>query len=125
MPTAHLRHRKHPYGVRKFSPGLRPSGLGWRYGERRPIGVQIDNPTSSLLGLTLVYVSDVGQSDIKVYDASDLQRTVVVPTDTDPNLTGVAVSHKFILRWTVTFGYVWSLDGSFQRTLDLSTGCPA
>jgi len=120
---------KHPYGVRKFSPGLRPSGSwGGATAKGAPIGVQIDNPTALSVGPDgLVYVSDVGQSDIKVYDASGtLQRTVVVPTDTDPNLTGVAVNHKFILAVGTSHPsvYVWSLDGSFQRTLDLSTWVP-
>jgi len=120
---------KHPYGVRKFSPALRPIGSwGGATAKGAPIGVQIDNPTALSVGPDgLVYVSDVGQSDIKVYDASGtLQRTVVVPTDTDPNLTGIAVNRKFIFAVGTSHPsvYVWSLDGSFQFTQDLSTWVP-
>ncbi len=120
---------KHPYGIRKFSPALRPIGSwGGATTKGAPIGVQIDNPTALSVGPDgLVYVSDVGQSDLKVYDASGtLQRTVVVPTDTDPNLTGVAVNRKFIFAVGTSHPsvYVWSLDGSFQFTQDLSTWVP-
>jgi len=120
---------KHPYGIRKFSPGLRPIGSwGGAASKAAPIGAQIDNPTALTVGPDgLVYVSDSAQSEVKVYDASgNLQRTVVVPTDTDPQLTGIAVNRKFIFAVGTSHPsvYVWSLDGSFQFTQDLSAWVP-
>jgi hypothetical protein len=74
-----------------------------------------------------VYVSESAQPEVKVYDtAGALQRTAVVATDTDPQLTGIAVSRKFIFGVGTSHPsvYVWSLDGLFQRTLDLSPWVP-
>jgi streptogramin lyase len=120
---------KHPYGVRKFSPALRPIGSwGGAASKGAPIGAQIDNPSAIAVGPDgLVYLSESAQSEIKVYDAAGTpQRTVVVPTDTDPQLTGIAVNHKFI--FAVGTGhpsvYVWSLDGSYRLTQDLSPWVP-
>jgi hypothetical protein len=120
---------KHPYGIRKFSPGLRPIGSwGGAASKNAANDSQIDNPTALTVGPDgLVYVSDSAQSEIKVYDASgNLQRTVVVPTDTDPQLTGIAVNRKFIFAVGTSHPsvYVWSLDGSFQFTQDLSAWVP-
>jgi hypothetical protein len=117
---------KHPYGIRKFSPGLRPIGSwGGAAAKNAANNAQIDNPTALTVGPDgLVYVSD---AEIKVYDASGTpQRTVVVPTDTDPQLTGIAVNRKFIFAVGTSHPsvYVWSLDGSFQFTQDLSTWVP-
>jgi len=49
---------KHPYGIRKFSPALRPIGSwGGATTKGAPIGVQIDNPTALSVGPDgLVYV---------------------------------------------------------------------
>ena len=120
---------KHPYGIRKFSPGLRPSGSwGGAAAKNAPVGTQIDNPTALAVGPDgLVYVSESAQPEIKVYDAAGtLQRTVSVPTDTDPQLTGIAVDRRFIFAVGKSHPlvYVWSLDGSFQFTQDLSTWAP-
>jgi len=117
---------KHPYGVRKFSPALRPIGSwGGAAAKNAANNAQIDNPTALTVGPDgLVYVSD---AEIKVYDAAGTpQRTVVVPTDTDPQLTGIAVNRKFIFAVGTSHPsvYVWSLDGSFQFTQDLSTWVP-
>jgi len=120
---------KHPYGIRKFSPALRLIGSwGGAAAKNASNNTQIDNPTALTVGPDgLVYVSDSAQSEIKVYDASGtLRRTVVVPTDTDSQLTGIAVNRKFIFAVGTSHPsvYVWPLDGSFQRTLDLSTWVP-
>jgi hypothetical protein len=124
---------KHPYGVRKFSPALRLIGSWGGSAAKKAANnavnnAQIDDPTALTVGPDgLVYVTDSAQSEIKVYDASGtLQRTVVVPTDTDPQLTGIAVNRKFIFAVGMRHPsvYVWSLDGSFQFTQDLSTWVP-
>jgi hypothetical protein len=120
---------KHPYGVRKFSPALRPIGSwGGTASKGRPIGAQIDNPSAIAVGPDgLVYLSESAQPEIKVYDAAGTpQRTVVVPTDTDPPLTGIAVNHKFIFAVGTSHPavYVWSLDGSYRLTQDLSPWVP-
>jgi hypothetical protein len=120
---------KHPYGIRKFTPGLRPSG-SWGGGaaKKAPVSAPIDNPTALAVGPDgLVYISELAQPEIKVYDAAGTpQRTVVVPTDTDPHLTGIAVNRKFIFAVGTSYPsiYVWSLDGSFQFMQDLSAWVP-
>ena len=120
---------KHPYGIHKFSPALRLIG-SWGGGTAKEAttNAQIDNPTALTVGPDgLVYVSDSAQSEIKVYDAAGtLQHTAVLATDTDPQLTGIAVNRKFIFAVGASHPsvYVWSLDGSFQFTRDLSTWVP-
>ena len=129
---------KHPYGIRKFSPALRLIG-SWGGATTKnaaaknatanaPPNAPIDNPTALAVGPDgLVYVSESSQPEIKVYDAAgSLQRTAVLPTDTDPQLTGLAVNRKFIFAVGASHPsvYVWSLDGSFQRTQDLSAWVP-
>ncbi len=120
---------KHPFGIRKFSPGLRPSGSwGGAPSKVASTGVQIDNPTALAVGPDgLVYVSESAQPEIKVYDAAGtLQRTVAVPTDMDPQLTGIAVDRKFIFAVGTSHPsvYVWALDGSYRLTQDLSAWVP-
>jgi sugar lactone lactonase YvrE len=120
---------KHPYGIHKFSPALRPIGSWGRATAREAAtGAQIDNPTALAVGPDgLVYVSESAQPAIKVYDAAGtLQRTAVLPTDTDPQLTGVAANHKFIFAVGASHPsvYVWSLDGSYRFTQDLSAWVP-
>jgi len=120
---------KHPYGIRKFSPALRLIG-SWGGGTAKEAttNAQIDNPTALTVGPDgLVYVSDSAQSEIKVYDAAGTpRRTAVLATDTDPQFTGIAVNRKFIFAVGASHPsvYVWSLDGSFQFTRDLSTWVP-
>jgi NHL repeat len=120
---------KHPYGIHKFTPGLRLIGSwGGAAAKNAPSDAQIDNPTALAVGPDgLVYVSESAQPQVKAYDpAGTLQRTVVVPTDTDPQLTGVAVNRKFIFAAGASHPsvYVWSLDGSYQFTQDLSAWVP-
>jgi hypothetical protein len=120
---------RHPYGIHKFTPGLRLIGTwGGATAKNAPPGAQIDNPTALAVGPDgFVYVSESAQPEIKVYDGGGtLLRTVVVPTDTDPQLTGVAVNHKFIFAVGASHPsvYVWSLDGAYQRTQDLSAWVP-
>jgi streptogramin lyase len=120
---------KHPYGVRKFSPGLRPAGSwGGASAKGAPAGAQIDNPTGLAVGPDgLVYVSERTNPEVKVYDTTGtLLHSAVVATDTDSYLTGVAVNRKFIFAVGASHPsvYVWSLDGSFQFTQDLSTWVP-
>jgi len=116
---------KHPYGIRKFSPGLRLIGS---WGGAAAKDAAIDNPTALAVGPDgLVYVSELARPEIKVYDVTGApQRTVVVPTDTDPQLTGIAVNRKFIFAVGTSHPsvYVWALDGSFRMTQDLSTWVP-
>jgi streptogramin lyase len=118
---------KHPYGLRKFSPALRLIS-SWPASKEGPTDALIDNPTALAVGPDgLVYVSESAQPEVKVYDtAGALQRTAVVATDTDPQLTGIAVNRKFIFAVGKSHPsvYVWSLDGLFQRTLDLSPWVP-
>jgi hypothetical protein len=128
---------KHPYGVHKFSPGLRLIGSwGTAKGSTAPknappdapSNTQIDDPVALAVGPDgFVYVCESSQPEIKVYDtAGSLQHSVVVPTDTNPQLTGIAVDRKFIFAAGASRPsvYVWSLDGSFQRILDLSPWVP-
>src|SRR5229473_3018093 len=54
-------------------------------------------------------------------------RTLSAPADAaDAQLTGVAVSKKFVFAVSATHPsvYVWALDGSFRMTQDLSTWVP-
>jgi hypothetical protein len=129
---------KYPYGIHKFSPALRLIG-SWGGATTKnaaaknapvdvPSSAQIDNPTAIAVGPDgFVYVSESAQPEIKVFDASGaLQRTAVLSTDTDPQLTGVAVNRKFIFAVGASHPsvYLWSLDGTYQRTQDLSTWVP-
>ncbi|HXN52876.1 MAG TPA: NHL repeat-containing protein [Candidatus Acidoferrum sp.] len=117
---------KHPYGIHKFSPGLRPAGSwGGASTKGAAVNAQIDNPTALAVGPDgLVYVSERANPEVKVYDTTGtLLHSAVVATDTDPYLTGIAVNRKFIFAVAASHPsvYVWSLDGSFQFTQDLST----
>lgn len=128
---------KHPYGLHKFSPALRPAGSwggaatkqGRAAPKEAPIGDQIDNPSALAVGPDgLIYLSESAQPQIKTYDSSGTrQRTLSVPADaTDAQLTGVAVNHKFIFAVSATRPsvYVWSLDGVYRLTQDLSAWVP-
>jgi sugar lactone lactonase YvrE len=128
---------KHPYGLHKFSPALRPAGSwggaaakqGRAAPKEAPIGAQIDNPSALAVGPDgLVYLSESAQPQIKIYDATGtLLRTLSVPADaTDAQLTGVAVNNKFIFAVSATHPavYVWSLDGAYRLTQDLSAWVP-
>jgi sugar lactone lactonase YvrE len=117
---------KRPYGLHKFSPALRAAG-SWGSGSVKEAA--IDNPSSLAVGPDgLVYLSESAQPQVKVYDSSGtLQRTVSVPADAaDAPLTGVAVNRKFVFAVSATHPsvYVWSLDGSYRLTQDLSAWVP-
>ena len=120
---------KHPYGIHKFSPALRLiSSWGVTKAKEAPAGAPIDNPSSLAVGPDgLIYLSESAQPEIKVYDSGGtLQRTAALATDADPQLTGLAVNRKFIFAVGASHPsvYVWSLDGVFQRTQDLSAWVP-
>jgi hypothetical protein len=121
---------KHPYGLHKFSPALRPAGSwGSAASKEAPTGAQIDNPSALAVGPDgLVYLTESAQPQIKVYDATGTpQRTLSVPADAaDAQLTGVAVNHRFIFAVSATHPsiYVWSLDGVYRLTQDLSAWVP-
>jgi hypothetical protein len=117
---------KHPYGLHKFSPALRPAGS---WGSATAKESAIDNPSSLAVGPDgLVYLSESAPPQIKIYDNTGTpQRTLSVPADApDAQLTGVAVNHKFIFAVSATHPsvYVWSLDGAYRLTQDLSTWVP-
>jgi streptogramin lyase len=117
---------KYPYGVHKFSPALRPAG-SWGSGTVKEAA--IDNPSSISVGPDgLVYLSESAQPQVKVYDATGTpQRTLSVPADAaDAQLTGLAVNRKFVFAVSATHPsvYVWSLDGAYRLTQDLSTWVP-
>jgi streptogramin lyase len=117
---------KRPYGLHKFSPALRPAG-SWGSGAVKEAA--IENPSSLAVGPDgLVYLSESAQPQIKVYDTSGTpQRTLSVPADAaDAQLTGVAVNRKFVFAVSATHTsvYVWSLDGSYRLTQDLSAWVP-
>jgi len=120
---------KHPFGIRKFSPGLRPSGSwGGASTKGAAVNAQIDNPTALAVGPDgLVYVSERANPEVKVYDTTGtLLHSAVVATDTDPYLTGIAVNRKFIFAVAASHPsvYVWSLTGEDLYTLDLSAWVP-
>jgi hypothetical protein len=129
---------KHPYGIRKFSPALRPIG-SWggataKNGAAKsapanvPSSAQIDNPTALAVGPDgLIYVNERANPEVKVFDTTGtLLHSAVVATDTDPYLTGIAVNRKFIFAVGASYPsvYVWSLTGEDRYTLDLSTWVP-
>jgi hypothetical protein len=121
---------KRPYGIHKFSPALRLIGSwGGATAKEAPIGSLIDNQSALVVGPDgLVYLTESAQPQIKVYDATGTsQRTLSAPTDAaDAKLTGVAVNKKFIFAVSATHPsvYLWSLDGSYRLTQDLSTWVP-
>jgi streptogramin lyase len=121
---------KHPYGVRKFSPALRRIG-SWGEGTAKQgaTSTDIDNPSAIAVGPDgLVYVSEAAQPQIKVFDATGAPlRNVSLPADaTDAQLTGISVNRKFIFAVSATHPavYVWSVDGAYRLTQDLSTWVP-
>jgi streptogramin lyase len=121
---------KHPYGIRKFSPALRPAGSWGGTGTKEAAaGAQIDDPSALAVGPDgLVYLSESTQPQIKIYDnTGSPQRTLSVPADvTGAQLTGLAVNNKFVFAVSATHPsvYVWSLDGSYRLTQDLSAWVP-
>jgi sugar lactone lactonase YvrE len=117
---------KHPYGIRKFSPGLRPIGS---WGGSAAKETPVDNPSALVVGPDgLLYLCESARPQIKVYDSTGTpQRTISVPSDAaGAQLTGVAANRKFIFAVSASHPsvYVWSLDGSFRFTQDLSTWVP-
>jgi hypothetical protein len=120
---------KHPYGLRKFSPALRLIGSWGGASKEAAAGVPIDNPSALAVGPDgLVYLSESAQPQIKVYDAAGTpQRTISTPADgAGVQLTGLAVNKKFIFAVNATSPsvYVWSLDGGYRLTQDLSRWVP-
>jgi streptogramin lyase len=122
---------KHPYGIRKFGPGLRPSGSwGGARAREAPIGAPIDNPSAIAVSPDgLVYLSESAQPQIKVYDPTGTpQHTLSTPADAaDALLTGIAVNKSFVFAVSAAHPlvYVWTLDGSYRLTQDLSAWVPA
>ncbi len=117
---------KHPYGIRKFSPGLRPIG-SWRGSAAKE--TPVDNPSALVVGPDgLLYLCESAQPQIKVYDSAGTpQRTGSVPGDAAAEqLSGIAVNRKFIFAAGASHPsvYVWSLDGSYRLTQDLSAWIP-
>jgi streptogramin lyase len=121
---------KHPYGIRKFSPGLRAAGWWGGATKNAPVGAQIDNPSAIAIGPDgLVYLSESAQPQIKVYDPSGTPlRTLALPTDVaDAQLTGLAINKGFVFAVSATHPsvYAWTLDGSYRLTQDLSAWVPS
>jgi sugar lactone lactonase YvrE len=117
---------KHPYGIHKFSPGLRPIGS---WGGSAAKETPVDNPSALVVGPDgLLYLCESAQPQIKVYDSTGTpQRTISVPSDAaGAQLTGIAANRKFVFAVSASHPsvYVWSLDGSFRFTQDLSTWVP-
>src|SRR5258707_11379834 len=117
---------KHPYGIRKFSPGLRPIGS---WGGTAAKETPVDNPSSLVVGPDgLIYLCESAQPQIKVYDSTGTpQRTISVPSDAaGAQLTGIAANRKFIFAVDASHPsvYVWALDGAYRFTQDLSTWVP-
>jgi streptogramin lyase len=118
---------KQPFGVRKFNTSLRPAGS---WGGRRAREASVENPSALVVGQDgLVYINDVGRSQITVFDAKGtVQRTLSVPADVGAaELDGIAVTPKYALavetkRPTV---HVWALDGTYRLSADLSPWIPA
>ncbi len=116
---------KHPYGIRKFSPGLRLIG-SWGGAVK---DAAVDNPSALAVGPDgLVYLSESAQPQIKVYDPTGTpQRTLSTPADAaDAQLTGIAINKKFVFAVSATHPsiYIWALDGAFRMTQDLSAWVP-
>jgi streptogramin lyase len=121
---------KRPYGIRKFSPALRRIG-SWGGAAAKEAGTAapIENPSALAVGPDgLVYLTESAQPQVKVYDATGTtQRTLSMPADAaDAQLTGIAVNRKFIFAVNASHPsvYVWSLDGAFRMTQDLSAWVP-
>jgi streptogramin lyase len=120
---------KHPYGIHKFSPALRPVGSWGGASKEAAAGAPIDNPSALAVGPDgLVYLSEYAQPQIKVYDSTGTpQRTISTPGDAaEAQLTGLAVNKNFIFAVNATSPsvYVWSLDGGYRLTQDLSRWIP-
>jgi sugar lactone lactonase YvrE len=124
---------KYPYGLHKFSSALRLAGSwggaavkqGRAAPKVAPLGAPIDNPSALAVGPDgLIYLSESAPPLIKIFDnTGTLLRTLSLPADaTDAQLTGVAANHNFIFAVSATHPsvYVWSLDGSYRLTQDLS-----
>jgi sugar lactone lactonase YvrE len=117
---------KHPYGIRKFSPALRPIGSWGGHAAREN---PIENPSALTVGPDgLVYLCESAQPQIKVYDPTGTsQRTISVPGDAaEAQLTGIAVNSKLVFAVNATHPsiYIWSLDGAHRLTQDLSAWVP-
>ena len=119
---------KQPYGIRKFSPALRLIG-SWGGASTKAAEPLVKNPTASVVGPDgLLYVSERGNPEVKVFDTNNgtLLRSAIVATDTDVYLTSIAVNRKFIFAVGASHPqiYVWSLTGKDLYTLDLSDWVP-
>jgi hypothetical protein len=120
---------KHPYGIHKFSPALRQIGAWGNASKEAASNAQVENPSALTVGPDgLVYLSESANPQIKVYDPTgSLQRTISTPADAaDAQLTGVAANKKFLFAVSATHPsvYIWSLDGSYRLTQDLSAWVP-
>jgi sugar lactone lactonase YvrE len=117
---------KRPFGVRRFSSALRLIGS---WGGTAASGAAIENPSAVAIAPDgLVYVSESGQPQIKVFDAQGkLQRTLSAPADAgSPQFTGLAANAKYLFAVSASHPsvYVWALDGAYKLTGDLSGSIP-
>ena len=117
---------KNPFGVRRFSPALRLIG-NWGSGPLRD--AMVENPSSLALGPDgLVYIAESDHPQIKVFDPQGTpQRTIAPPKEaTEAHLSGIAVNAKYIFAVNATNPavFVWSLDGTYRLTQDLSPWIP-
>lgn len=117
---------KRPFGIRRFSSALRLIGS---WGGTSASGATIENPSALAAGPDgLVYVSESAQPQIKVFDVQGkLQRTLAPPDETaSPQLSGLAANTKYVFAVSAAHPsvYVWTLDGAYKLTGDLSGPIP-
>jgi hypothetical protein len=117
---------KRPFGVRRFSRGLRLIGS---WGGTSASGGAIENPSAlSVAPDGLVYVSELAQQQIKVFDTQgNLQRVLSAPPEAgSPQFTGLAANPQYVFAIGASGAsvYVWTLDGTYKLTADLSPSLP-
>jgi sugar lactone lactonase YvrE len=113
---------KQPFGVRKFNTALRYVGT---WGGAKAGDAAVENPAALAVGPdNLVYVNDAGRSRITVYDANgSLRRSLTLPSESaSAQLDGIAVDAKniFAVETKSPVVHVWSVDGSYRLSEDLS-----
>jgi sugar lactone lactonase YvrE len=116
---------KRPYGVRRYSSGLRLIGS---WGGTAASGAAVENPSALVVAPDgLVYVSESTQSQIKVFDVQgNLQRVLSTPPEAGLTpFTGLAANAKYVFAMGAQPSvYVWTLDGTFKLTADISASLP-
>ena len=113
---------KRPFGVHKFTTALRAAG-SWGGTAAKEAGVL--DPSALVVGPDgLVYVNDLGRSEIAVYDGRGTpQRTLTLPANAaDTQLDGIAVDAKYVFAVDTKHPnlHVWALDGTYRMSEDLS-----